>query len=398
MRFQRIDDLVVSSRRVFVRVDFNVPLDEHGRIRDDARIQASLPTIRALRDRGARVVLASHLGRPDGKVNESLRLAPVAAALAELLGQAVMPLRDCVGPEVEASVQALEPGQVAVLENVRFQPGETRNDEGLSRRMAALADCFVNDAFGTAHRAHASTVGVAACLPPKERAAGLLMEKELRAFSTLLTAPERPFVAVLGGAKVSDKILVVENLLDKVDVVLIGGGMAYTFLKAQGHHVGASKLESEQLGVARSALQKAEVRGVQFLLPVDHVTAAEFREDAPPKITTGVDIEDGRMALDIGPRTIQQFVAALAPARTVLWNGPLGVFEWDAFAAGTKAVAEALAKSSCHSVVGGGDSLAVIKKYGLHDGFSHISTGGGASLEMLEGKELPGVAILSLGD
>jgi phosphoglycerate kinase len=397
MTFRRIADLDVSGRRVFVRVDFNVPFGDDGHIRDDARIQAALPTIRALTDRGARVILVSHLGRPKGQVVESLRMAPVAARLADCLDRPVVSPRDCVGAEVEAAVGALEDGQVALLENVRFHAGETANDPEFARRLAALTGCYVNDAFGTAHRAHASTVGVAALLDPSARAAGLLMERELEAFTRLLLAPERPFVAVLGGAKVADKILVVEHLIDLVDAVIVGGGMAYTFLKAQGHPVGASKLEEEQLDVARAALGKAAAKGVDFLLPEDHITAPSFAADATPSITEGVAIPEGQMALDIGPRTVARFCTRLLGARTVVWNGPLGVFEWDAFAAGTKAIALTLAESDCHSVVGGGDSLAVIKKYGLHAGFSHISTGGGAALEMLEGKTLPGVAILEEG-
>jgi phosphoglycerate kinase len=394
MKFQRIDDLQVEGRRVFVRVDFNVPLDESGVITDDARIRAALPTLRELVERGGKLILASHLGRPKGQVVESLRLGPVATALCEFLGREVAALPDCIGPAVQEHVAAMGPGDVALLENVRFHGGETQCDETLSKEMVQLADCFVNDAFGTAHRAHASTVGVPRLLPANERAAGRLLEKELEAFGNVLAEPERPFVAVLGGAKVSDKILVVENLLDRVDALIIGGGMAYTFLKAQGHQIGNSMLQEEQLSVARSALAKAQQRGIPFLLPVDHIVAAEFKADAAAELVDRPDIPAGSMALDIGPKSIARFAKTLRDARTVVWNGPLGVFEWDAFATGSREVAETIAKSGSLSVVGGGDSLAVIKKFRLGAGFSHISTGGGASLEMLEGKALPGIEVL----
>ena len=394
MSFQCIDDLSVRGQRVFVRVDFNVPFAADGTIRDDARIQAALPTVRELAARGARVVLASHLGRPKGQVVESLRMAPVARRLGELLGQAVWVAADLVGPATEQQVAELEDGQVGMLENLRFHAGETANDSGLARDLARLADLYVNDAFGTAHRAHASTVGVPSCLPATSRAAGRLMEKELAAFDKLLTAPERPFVGLLGGAKVSDKILVVEEFVERVDALLIGGGMAYTFLLAQGHAIGSSLVEKGQLEVAAAALRKAEERGVRFLLPCDHVVATEFSESAAPQVVEGVEIPDGCMALDLGPKSRAAFTEVLREARTVLWNGPLGVFEWDAYAAGTREIAEAIAASDSTSVVGGGDSLAVIKKYDLYSGFTHISTGGGASLEILEGKQLPGVEML----
>jgi len=345
MGFRRIDQLAVRGARVFVRVDFNVPLDEAGAIRDDTRIQAALPTIRELIAAGARVVLASHLGRPKGKVVDALRLRPVAARLGELLGREVQALGDCVGPEVEAAVAELPAGEAVLLENLRFHEEETAGEPEFAAALARLADAYVNDAFGAAHRAHASVVGVPRLLPADRRAAGRLMEKELDAFQGILEHPERPFHAVLGGAKVSDKILVVDSLLDRVDALVIGGGMAYTFLKAQGHAVGASKLEADQLDVARAALAKAAAKGVEVLLPVDHVAAAEFAATAAPVAVDGVDVPEGLMALDIGPQSAARFRDLLARARTVVWNGPLGVFEWDAFAAGTRVVAEALAAS-----------------------------------------------------
>ena len=396
MRFQKLGELDVANRRVFVRVDFNVPLDERGAISEDTRIRAAVPTIQDLVKRGAQVVLASHLGRPKKGPEEGLRLAPCAKRLSDLLGRPVLALRECVGPEVAKALAALKAGDVVLLENVRFHPGEEKGDAAFAAQLANGAERYVNDAFGTAHRAHASVTGVAALLPAKARAAGLLMEKEIAALDRLLANVQKPFVAVLGGAKVSDKIKVVDQLLDRVDALLIGGGMAYTFLSAQGRKIGASKLEKERLDVAKAALAKAAARQVRLLLPVDHVAAASFSENAPPERIDGVDIPEGKLGLDVGPKTIAAFQKEIAGAKTVVWNGPLGVFEWASFAAGSKAIAEAIAANRNTTVVGGGDSVAVIEKFGLEGRFTHVSTGGGAFLEALEGETLPGVKALLL--
>jgi phosphoglycerate kinase len=396
MRFQKLGELDVANRRVFVRVDFNVPLDERGAISEDTRIRAAVPTIQDLVKRGAQVVLASHLGRPKKGPEEGLRLAPCAKRLSELLGKPVLALRECVGPEVAKALAALKAGDVVLLENVRFHPEEEKGDAAFAAQLANGAERYVNDAFGTAHRAHASVTGVAALLPAKARAAGLLMEKEIAALDRLLANVQKPFVAVLGGAKVSDKIKVVDQLLDRVDALLIGGGMAYTFLAAQGRKIGASKLEKERLDVAKAALAKAAARQVRLLLPVDHVAAASFAENAPPERIDGVDIPEGKLGLDVGPKTIAAFQKEIAGAKTVVWNGPLGVFEWASFAAGSKAIAEAIAANRNTTVVGGGDSVAVIEKFGLEGRFTHVSTGGGAFLEALEGETLPGVKALLL--
>ena len=396
MRFQKLGELDVANRRVFVRVDFNVPLDEMGRIAEDTRIRAAVPTIQDLVKRGAQVVLASHLGRPKKGPEEGLRLAPCAKRLSELLGKPVLALRECVGPEVAKALAALKAGDVVLLENVRFHPEEEKGDAAFAAQLANGAERYVNDAFGTAHRAHASVTGVAALIPLKARAAGLLMEKEIAALDRLLANVQKPFVAVLGGAKVSDKIKVVDQLLDRVDALLIGGGMAYTFLAAQGRKIGASKLEKERLDVAKTALAKAAARKVRLLLPVDHVVAASFAENAPPERIDGVDIPEGKLGLDVGPKTIAAFQKEIAGAKTVVWNGPLGVFEWASFAAGSKAIAEAIAANRNTTVVGGGDSVAVIEKFGLEGRFTHVSTGGGAFLEALEGETLPGVQALLL--
>ncbi len=399
MRFQKLGELDVANRRVFVRVDFNVPLDEMGRIAEDTRIRAAVPTIQDLVKRGAKTILASHLGRPKKGPEEGLRLAPCAKRLSELLGKPVLALRECIGPEVEKALAAMKPGDVVLLENVRFHPEEEKGDAAFAKQLANGAERYVNDAFGTAHRAHASVTGVAALLPPKARAAGLLMEKELAALDRLLANVQRPYVAVLGGAKVSDKIKVVDQLLDRVDALLIGGGMAYTFLAAQGRKIGASKVEKDRLDVAKAALAKAAAKKVRLLLPVDHVAAASFAEDAKPERIDGVDIPEGPrplMGLDVGPKTIDLFRKEIAGAKTVVWNGPLGVFEWASFAAGSKAIAEAIAANRNTTVVGGGDSVAVIEKFGLEGRFTHVSTGGGAFLEALEGETLPGVKALRI--
>jgi len=394
MPFQKLRDLDVEGRRVFVRVDFNVPLGEGGAIGDDTRIRAALPTVRELIARRAKVILASHLGRPKKGPDEALRLAPCAKRLAELLGRPVAALNDCVGPEVDAAIAKMQPGDVVLLENVRFHPEEEKGDATFAARLRNGAERYVNDAFGTAHRAHASVTGVAALLPPKARAAGLLMEAELAALDRLRADARKPFVAILGGAKVSDKIKVVENLLARCDAVLIGGGMAYTFLAAQGRRIGKSKVERDRLDVAKAALELAKARGARLLLPVDHVAAANFEEKAAPVAVDAVDLPDDLMALDVGPKTIALFRKEIAAAQTIVWNGPLGVFEWPSFAAGSKSIAEAVAANRGTTVVGGGDSVALIEKYGLEGRFTHVSTGGGAFLEALEGQELPGVAAL----
>jgi 3-phosphoglycerate kinase len=399
MRFQTLKDLAPDGKRVFVRVDFNVPMDDHGQISEDSRIRAALPTIQELSSRGAKVILASHLGRPKKGPSDELRLAPCAKRLAELLGKPVVALRECIGPEVEQALAAMKPGEVVLLENVRFHPEEEAGDAAFAKKLRNGAELYVNDAFGTAHRAHASVTGVASLLPPKARAAGKLMEAELAALAKLLANVRRPFVAVLGGAKVSDKIKVVDHLLDQVDALLIGGGMAYTFLAAQGHRIGASRCEKDKLEVAKAALAKALAKKVRLLLPLDHVAAAAFDEKSPAKPVDGADLPDGLMGLDIGPKTIAAFQKEIAVAKTLVWNGPLGVFEWASFEKGSKAIAQAIAASTqagATTVVGGGDSVAVLEKFDLHGRFTHVSTGGGAFLEALEGQLLPGVKALLL--
>ncbi len=390
MNKQTIRDVAVKGKRVLVRADFNVPLDD-GRITDDRRIREALPTIVDLRRQGARVILASHLGRPDGKVVDSLRLDPVAQRLKELLGAPVRKLPDCVGPEVQRAVAEMRDGQVVLLENLRFHHEEEANDEQFARALASLADLYVNDAFGTAHRAHASTVGVTRFLPA---VAGLLMEKELTYLSRALEDPRRPFVAILGGKKVSDKIGVIRNLLTRADALLIGGAMGYTFLRAQGLTVGASLCEEDKLDLARSLMDDAAKRKVMFQLPDDVVVADRFAEDAARRVVPAGAIPEGWMGMDIGPQASAAYAAVIARAGTVMWNGPMGVFEFPAFAAGTRAVAEAMAKSKAVTIVGGGDSAAAVQQMGLAERMTHISTGGGASLEFLEGKQLPGVAAL----
>ncbi len=382
-------DAGVEGKRVFVRVDFNVPM-KAGVIGDDTRIRASLPTVRHLLDRGARVVLASHLGRPRGTTVEDLRLAPVAARLSALLGKDVPALAEVVGPRVEAAVAALPRGEALLLENLRFEPGEERNDPALAERLAGLAELYVNDAFGAAHRAHASTTGIAAHLPAY---AGLLMQRELEALGTLVHQPARPFAAVLGGAKVSDKLGVIGGLLDQVDLLLIGGGMANTFLLAQGLEIGTSLAERERIEDAQRLLDDAGARGVTLVLPTDVVIAPSL-EAAAGTAVPACAVPAEAAIFDIGPETTRLFASHLASAETIFWNGPMGVFERPAFAAGTRAVAEAVAARNAFTVVGGGDSIAAIEQSRLADRISHISTGGGASLEFLEGKELPGVAAL----
>jgi len=389
--FPGLDSLLVTGKRVLVRVDFNVPQDESGAIGDDTRIRAALPTLRKLLELGAgKLVLMSHLGRPQDGPDERYRLAPVGLRLAQLLGREVLCLRETVGDAVERAIGSAPEGAVVLLENVRFEKGETKGDPELSKRFARLGDVFVNDAFGSSHRDHCSVSGVARLLPS---AAGLLLEREVEAFERVLESPERPLVAILGGAKVSDKLKVVDNLLERVDRLIVGGGMAYTFLKAKGIAIGASLVQEDQLESVRAALKRAEARGVEVLLPTDHVVADRFAADAPARDVDG-GIPQGAMGLDIGPRTRAAFARAIEDAKTVVWNGPMGVFEWEPFAKGTEAVGRAVAACKGYTVVGGGDSVAAAEAFGLTDQISHVSTGGGASLELLEGLDLPGIAAL----
>ena len=409
-------DVDVKGKKVLLRCDFNVPQDKKtGEITSDKRIKAAIPTIRYLLDNGAAVIACSHLGKPvatfEGYVkkqvekgkNEAdvtredwekslrkLTLAPVAKRLGELLGTDVIFASDTIGPDAQAKAAALQPGQILLLENLRFAKGETKNDPAFAKALADMAEIFVSDAFGTVHRAHASTAGVADYLPAYS---GLLVDKELSVMGKALDDPKRPFVAVLGGAKVSDKINVINNLLEKADTIIIGGGMAYTFKKAQGFSIGKSLLEADRLDYAKEMIAKAAARGVNFLLPVDNLCAAEFSAEAEP-VLAGEDIPDELMGMDIGPKTVELFSAAVSGAGTIVWNGPMGVFEFESFAGGTKAMAQALADSGAITIVGGGDSAAAVEKLGFADRITHISTGGGASLEFLEGKELPGVACL----
>jgi phosphoglycerate kinase len=391
MAKKTIRDIDVSGKRVLVRVDFNVPLDESGGVADDTRIRASLPTLRYLLDHGASLVVMSHLGRPKGKVVDSMRLAPVAVRLGELLGTEVRKTDTVVGEEVEKACASLKPGDVLLLENLRFEPGEESNDAGFAAALASLGDVYVDDAFGAAHRAHASVTGLAERLPS---VAGLLMEKEVTALQGLLAAPERPFVAVLGGSKISEKLKVIGRFQEFVDTLLIGGGMCFTIFKSRGLEIGKSLCEDEMLQEVGEVMSRHGDSSAEILLPGDLVVASEFKEDAESCVVDAGNIPAGWMGLDIGPRTIFDFVKAISEARTIFWNGPMGVFEWDRFAAGTRAVAEAIAASGAVSVAGGGDTIAAIEKYGLADRFTHISTGGGASMELLEGKALPGVEVL----
>ena len=382
-----ITDLDVKGKKVLVRVDFNVPIKE-GKVGDDTRIKAALPTINYLLEQGAAVILCSHLGRPKGEVKPEFSLKPVAAYLETLIEAPVSFVEDCIGEKVEAAAAALKPGEVLVLENTRFHAGEKKNDPEMAKQLASLAEVFVNDAFGTAHRAHASNTGVTEYLPS---AAGFLLEKEIKYLGNTIASPERPFVAILGGAKVSDKIGVIENLLSKADQILIGGGMANTFFKAQGFDMADSLVEADAIETAKDLLNKAEGK---LVLPVDVVIADAFDANANARTMDVGDVPAGWRILDIGPKTVDAFDDVIAKAGTVVWNGPMGVFEFDKFAKGTFEIAKALAKSDAVSIVGGGDSASAINKSGLADKITHISTGGGASLEMLEGKELPGLAAL----
>ena len=387
-----IRDVDVSGKKILLRCDFNVPQNkETGEITSDKRIAAALPTIRYLLERGAAVIACSHLGKPKGEWKKKLTLAPVAARLSELLGQEVIFAADVIGPDAKAKAAALKGGEIMLLENLRFHIEEEKNDPAFARELASMAELYVSDAFGTVHRAHASTAGVAAYLPA---VSGLLVARELEVMGKALDDPKRPFVAVLGGAKVSDKINVINNLLEKADTVIIGGGMAYTFIKAQGGEIGTSLLEEDKCAYALEMLEKAKSRGVKLLLPGDTLAAKEFSADAEPVAVETMHIPADMMGLDIGPETVARFCAAVKDAGTVVWNGPMGVFEFPAFAGGTRAMAQALAESGAVTIVGGGDSAAAVEQLGFADRITHISTGGGASLEFLEGKELPGVACL----
>jgi len=402
VRLRTLDDLGdVAGRRVFVRLDLNVPLAD-GVVTDDARVRASMPTLTELLERGASIVAASHLGRPHGRVDESLRLGPVAALLAELLGRVVeyVPTDGVLSPEVEQSCKALafEPGRVVLLENLRFDPGEEANDRAFAMRLADLADDYVDDAFGAVHRAHASVAALPEVLEEQGRttAAGRLLQREVQALSRLLHEPARPYVAVLGGAKVSDKLGTIGALVERVDALLVGGAMAFTFIAADGGSVGDSLVEPDRFDEVRAARDRAEDRGVVLQLPEDVVAAPDRTVEAPRHTVRASEVPTGEMGLDIGPRTVEEFARSIADAKTIMWNGPMGVFELEPFGAGTRGVATAIAGSSAFSVAGGGDSLAAVKKYGLEDGFDHLSTGGGASLEFLEGRELPGIAVLEV--
>lgn len=391
MNKKSVRDVEVAGKRVFVRVDFNVPV-ENGQITDDTRIRETLPTIKFLVEQGAKVILAAHFGRPNGQVVEELRLTPVAAKLAELLGQSVIKADVSVGEIVKAQVDALENGDVLLLENVRFNEGEEKNDPELAKAFADLADLFVNDAFGAAHRAHASTAGIAAYIPA---VSGLLMEKELDVLGKALNNPERPFTAIVGGSKVKDKIAVIENLLNIADNVLIGGGLSYTFLKAQGYEVGKSLLDNSKLDLALSFIAKAKEKGVNFLLPVDIVVADKFGADANVQIVDIDSIPADWEGIDIGPKTRELYADVIAKSKLVVWNGPMGVFEIEPFSHGTRAVAQACATTEGYTVIGGGDSAAATEKFHLAEQMNHMSTGGGASLEFMEGKALPGVVALN---
>ncbi|MBQ1935845.1 MAG: phosphoglycerate kinase [Clostridia bacterium] len=391
MNKKSVKDIDVAGKKVLVRCDFNVPLNENKEITDENRINGAMPTINYLVEAGAKVILCSHLGRPKGEFNMKYSLAPVAKRLSEILGKEVKMAEDVIGDSAKALAADLKDGDVILLENVRFHKEEEKNDPEFSKALASLAEIFVNDAFGTAHRAHASTAGVADYLPA---VCGFLIQKEIEIMGKALSNPDRPFTAILGGAKVSDKIGVIENLLEKVDSLIVGGGMAYTFLRAQGHSIGTSICEEEKLDLARDLMKKAEEKGVKLLLPHSSVVATEYSKDAEHKEVLSEDIPDGWMGLDIGQSTIDIFSAEVKNAKTIIWNGPMGVFEFPAFAKGTTEVARAVASADATTIIGGGDSAAAVIQLGYGDKMTHISTGGGASLEFLEGKELPGIACL----
>ena len=389
--FGVIKDIDLKGKRVFVRCDFNVPMDENQNITDNRRIVGALPTIKYLIEQGCKIVLSSHLGRPKGEFKKEFSLAPVAKELSKQLGQEVLMAEDVVGESAQKLAENLQPGQVMLLENVRFHKEETDNDPEFAKKLASMAEIFVNDAFGTAHRAHASTTGIADYIPG---VSGFLIEKELKFLGNAVNNPERPFVAILGGAKVSDKIGVIDSLLDKVDTLMIGGGMAYTFFKAQGYNVGNSLCEVEKTGLALEAMEKAKEKGVKLLLPIDTKIGKEFKPDTESKTVAWTEIPDDWEGFDIGEKTIEMFKNELKTAKTVIWNGPLGLFEFDQFAIGTNEIAKTLAELDATTIIGGGDSAAAVEKAGLADKMTHISTGGGASLEFLEGKKLPGIECL----
>lgn len=391
MNVNTVKELDVNSKRVFVRVDFNVPMDEHRNVTEDCKIRSALPTIKYLLERGAKVILASHLGRPKGQVIAKFSLVPVAKRLEQLLGRPVHMATDCVGVNPRELVANMKPGDVVLLENVRFHAEEEKNDLAFAKQLAELADLYVNDAFGTAHRAHASTAGIADYLPA---AAGFLMEKEVSYLDKAVSSPEKPYVVIVGGSKVIDKIGVINNLLDKVDIVIIGGGMANTFLKARGYAMGKSLVEEEKVELARLTLEKAQAKGVKVYLPVDLVVSDAISAVGQSQIVDVAAVPADKMALDIGPESAKVFAAALRGAKTVVWNGPMGVFEIDAFAKGTEEMAKAVATSGAVTIVGGGDSAAAVEKVGMSAKISHVSTGGGASLEFLEGRGLPGIKAL----
>jgi len=388
-----IEDLDIAGKRVLVRVDLNVPLDEAQNITDDTRLQASLPTIKYIVENGGMAVLMSHLGRPKGAVVETLRMQPVGEMLAQLMGKPVKTLTECIGPEVEAAVAAMQPGEIVLLENVRFHPEEEKNEAGFAASLGALGDVYVNDAFGSSHREHASVVGVTEHVA--QSACGYLIRKEIQFLDEALREPKTPFVVILGGAKVSTKINVIGRLMNKANSFLIGGGMSYTFLKAQGLNVGDSLLEADRLAVAKAALDNAAIRGIEFMLPEDYVIADAFDNEANTKVVGPDEIEDGWQGMDVGPKAVEAFAKVIAGAGTIFWNGPLGVFEMPNFAKGTFAVAQLLADSDAVTVIGGGDSASAVKKAGLADKMTHISTGGGASMEYVEKGELPGINALT---
>ncbi|MEE1130703.1 MAG: phosphoglycerate kinase [Caryophanon sp.] len=386
-----IQDVELQGKRVFVRVDFNVPMED-GSITDDTRIRAAIPTIQALVDQGAKVILASHLGRPKGEVNEDMRLTAAGERLAQLMNKDVNKLDESIGEVVEAAIVSMNDGDIVLLENVRFHKGEEKNDEELAKAFANLADVYVNDAFGAAHRAHATTEGIAKHIPA---VSGLLMQKELEVLGKALSAPEKPFTAIIGGSKVKDKIGVIENLLNEVDHLLIGGGLSFTFVKALGYEIGNSLLEEDKIELAKSFIEQAKAKGVELHLPVDAVVAKEFSKDAETQVVDIDAIPEGWMGLDIGPKTVAQFEEVIKSSKLIIWNGPMGVFEMDKFANGTRSVAEAMATTKGYTIIGGGDSAAAVEKFNVADDMNHISTGGGASLELMEGKDLPGIVALN---
>jgi phosphoglycerate kinase len=387
-----MEDVNVKGKRVFVRVDFNVPM-ANGQVSDDTRIRAAIPTIEYLIEQGAKVILASHLGRPKGEVNEEMRLTAAGERLAELMGKPVKKLDESIGTNVEAAVSEMVEGDIILLENVRFHKGEEKNDDALAKQFAALADVYVNDAFGAAHRAHATTEGIAKHV--EEAVSGFLMQKELDVLGKALSTPERPFTAIIGGAKVKDKIGVIENLLEKVDHLIIGGGLAFTFVKAMGHDIGKSLLEEDKIELAKSYIEKAKANGVELHMPIDAVVANEFSNEAEIDTVEIDAIPSHMMGLDIGPKTAANYAEVIKNSKLIIWNGPMGVFEMDKFANGTKTVAQAMAETEGYTVIGGGDSAAAVEKFNVAEEMDHVSTGGGASLELMEGKELPGIVALN---